>query len=152
NGQVFALGSARFRITYTANSVVLTHVADAATQFLVSAPAASQAGAPFDVTVTAVDAGGHVDPLYAGTIHFSSTDAGAQLPAYYTFTAGDQGMVTFVGGVILVTAGSQTVTVTDVDTGLLTGSASITVTPAAADHLVFLQQPTDTAAGQPISP
>jgi autotransporter-associated beta strand protein len=152
NGQVFAIGDARFRITYTADSVVLNHVADAATQFLVSAPAGSQAGAPFDVTVTAVDPGGHVDPLYAGTIHLSSTDAGALLPADYTFTAGDQGTVTFVGGVTLFTAGDQTVTATDVDTGLLTGSTTITVTPAAADHLVFLQQPTDTAAGQTITP
>jgi autotransporter-associated beta strand protein len=152
NGQVFAIGDARFRITYTADSVVLTHVADAATQFLVSAPAGSQAGAPFDVTVTAVDAGGHVDPLYAGTVHLSSTDAGAQLPADYTFTAGDQGTVTFVGGVTLFTAGDQTVTATDVDTGLLTGSATVTVTPAAADHLVFLQQPTDTVGGQTITP
>jgi hypothetical protein len=135
-----------------ANSVVLTHVADAATQFLVSAPAGSQAGAPFDVTVTAVDAGGHVDPLYAGTIHLSSTDAGAQMPAEYTFTAGDQGMVTFAGGVTLFTAGDQAVTATDVDTGLLTGSTTITVAPAAADHLVFLQQPTDTAGGQTVNP
>jgi autotransporter-associated beta strand protein len=152
NGQVFAIGNARFRITYTADSVVLTHVADAATRFLVSAPAGSQAGTPFDVTVTAVDAGGHVDPLYAGTIHLSSTDAGAQLPADYTFTAGDRGAVTFVGGVTLFTAGEQTVTATDVDTGLLTGSSTVPVTPAAADHLVFLQQPTDTPGGQTITP
>jgi autotransporter-associated beta strand protein len=152
DGQVFALGNARFRISYTAASVVLTHVADAATQFLVSAPASSQAGAPFDVTVTAVDAGGHVDPLYAGTIHFTTSDARAQLPADYTFTAGDRGTVTFVGGVTLFTAGDQTVTVTDMDTGLLTGSATSTVTPAAANHLVFLQQPTDTTAGQTIAP
>ena len=69
-----------------------------------------------------------------------------------TFTAGDQGTVTFLGGVTLFAAGDRTVTVTDVDTGLLTGSATITVTPAAADHLVFLQQPTDTAAGQTIAP
>jgi autotransporter-associated beta strand protein len=138
NGQVFAVGNARFRITYTADSVVLTHVADAATQFLVTVPAGSQAGAPFDLTVTAVDAGGHVDPLYAGTIHFSGTDAGGHLPADYTFTAGDQGLVTFVGGAMLFTAGNQTVTATDVDTGLLTGSATITVTLAAADHLAVV--------------
>jgi hypothetical protein len=35
--------------------------------------------------------------------------------------------------------------------GSLTGSANVQVTPAAADHLLFLQQPTDTAAGQTIS-
>jgi hypothetical protein len=76
-------------------------------QFLVSAPAGNQAGAPFDVTVTAVDEAGHVDPLYAGTIPLSSTDAGAQMPADYTFTAGDQGMVTFVGGVIARPVGAD---------------------------------------------
>jgi hypothetical protein len=37
-------------------------------------------------------------------------------------------------------------------TSTITGSAAVTVTPAAADHLLFLQQPTDTAAGQTISP
>ena len=30
--------------------------------------------------------------------------------------------------------------------------ANVAVNPAAADHLLFLQQPTDTAAGQMISP
>ena len=34
----------------------------------------------------------------------------------------------------------------------VTGATSFTVTPAAADHLLFLQQPTDTAAGQTLSP
>jgi autotransporter-associated beta strand protein len=152
NGQVFAIGNARFRIAYTGNSVILTHVADAATQFLVSAPASSQAGVPFDVTVAAVDAGGNVDPLYTGTIHFTSTDAAAHMPTDYTFTAADQGIVTFAGGVTLFTAGDQTVTITDTANSSIAGSAAIMVTPAAADHLVFLQQPTDTAAGQTIAP
>jgi hypothetical protein len=34
----------------------------------------------------------------------------------------------------------------------ITGSASVSVNPAAADHLLILQQPTDTSAGQTISP
>ena len=34
----------------------------------------------------------------------------------------------------------------------VTGATSFTVTPAAADHVLFLQQPTDTATGQTISP
>ena len=46
----------------------------------------------------------------------------------------------------------MTLTATDTATASITGSATVTVTPAAADHLVFLQQPTDTTAGQTISP
>jgi autotransporter-associated beta strand protein len=114
NGQVFALGNARFRITYAADSVVLTHVADAATHFLVSAPAGSQAGAPFDVTVTAVDDGGHVDPLYAGTIALTSTDPAAPDLGSHTFTAADAGSFTFTA-VALYTPGPQTLTARDGD-------------------------------------
>jgi hypothetical protein len=44
------------------------------------------------------------------------------------------------------------VTATDTATASISGSATVTVTPAAADHLVFLQQPTDTTARQTISP
>src|SRR5262249_29383989 len=67
-------------------------------------------------------------------------------------TSGDAGVHTFTSGVTLKTAGNQTVTATDTVTGSITGSAAVTVNPAAADHLVFLQQPTDTSAGQTISP
>jgi hypothetical protein len=90
---------------------------------------------------------------YTGTIHFTSTDTGATLPADYPFVAGDNGMQSFTGGVTLVTAGNRTVTATDTATSTITGSsATVTVTPAAADHLLFLQMPTDTAAGQTITP
>ena len=59
---------------------------------------------------------------------------------------------TFTSGVTLKTAGNQSVTATDTATASITGSATVAVTPAVADHLVFLQQPTDTPAGQTISP
>src|SRR5262249_14693382 len=41
---------------------------------------------------------------------------------------------------------------TDMGASAITGSATVSVNPAAADHLLFLQQPTDTAAEQTISP
>jgi S-adenosylmethionine hydrolase len=56
----------------------------------------------------------------------------------------------FSNGITLKTVGNQTATATV--TSSITGSASVTVNPAAADHLLFLQQPTNTAAGQTISP
>jgi hypothetical protein len=123
-----------------------------ASAFTVIAPAGVTAGAPFDVTVTAVDALGQMAVGYTGTLHFSSADPhGAGLPADYTFQPGDAGQVTFPAGATLYTAGTWDVTVSDAGSGIA-GSANVLVTPAAADHLVFLQAPTDTAAGQTISP
>jgi autotransporter-associated beta strand protein len=148
DGQVFALGNARFQIHYTANSVVLTHVADAATHRLISVPATSQAGAAFDVSVAAVDAGGHPDPLYTGTVHFTSRDPySALLPLDYIFTAADQGQHTFSSGATLFTAGTWDVTATDTASGF-SGIAGVQVTPAPASILV-LTAPSSTASGSP---
>src|SRR5262249_41806201 len=132
DGQVFALGNARFQINYTPTSVVLTHVADAATQFLISAPNSAVSGTPFDLTVLALDAGGNVDPLYTGTVTFSSsdTDPGVVLPADYTFTSDDAGVHTFtdtgLGETTLITLGDQTVTATAPTNGI-NGSATVAV-------------------------
>src|SRR5262249_58514377 len=48
-------------------------------------------------------------------------------------------------------AGNQPVTATDTATASITGTATVAVNPAAADHLLFQQQPTDTPAGQTIT-
>ena len=37
---------------------------------------------------------------YTGTVHFTSTDNTATLPANYTFTAADKGVHTFTGLVL----------------------------------------------------
>jgi hypothetical protein len=102
-----------------------------ATQLQVSAPAQVTSGTPFDVTVTALDANGLTAVGYVGTMTFSATDAdpGVVLPADYTFTAGDQGMHTFVGGFTLITVGNQTVTATDTADPTITGNATVTVNP-----------------------
>jgi plastocyanin len=108
-----------------------------AAQLVVSGPSSATAGSPFDVAVTAVDSNGNIVPSYTGTVAFSSTDPfPAMLPANYTFTASDQGMHTFSGGVTLLTAGTQTLTVQDTANGSITGSASITVSAGATTQLV----------------
>ena len=90
-------------------------------------------------------------PATRGTVHFTSTDAQAVLPANYTFTAGDAGAHTF--SVTLETAGTQTITATDTVTGSITGTQSgITVNAAAAFKLGFGQQPGTSTAGSAISP
>jgi hypothetical protein len=124
-----------------------------ASAFVVTAPATVTAGVPFDLTVKAVDPFGQTAVGYTGTVAFAADDPNpaALVPAAYPFTLGDAGVHTFPGGVTLLTAGSRAVTATDTVTGSITGSASVTVNPAAAEHLVFLQQPTDTPAGQTMS-
>jgi hypothetical protein len=70
-------------------------------------------------------------------VHFSSTDGAATLPGNYTFVAGDNGVKSFAGGVILKTAGSRSVTGTDTVTGTITGSQTVTVNPGAATKLAL---------------
>lgn len=84
------------------------------------------AGTAFNVTVTALDASGNTATSYTGTVHFTSTDSAAKLPADYTFSSSDAGVHTF--GVTLNTGGSQTVSATDTATSSITGtSGPITV-------------------------
>jgi hypothetical protein len=123
-----------------------------ASALVLTAPTTATAGTAFNLTVKAVDTFGQTAVGYTGTVHFSSTDGQAALPDNYPFTSGDAGMHTFSNAVTLKTAGTKTVTATDTVTGSITGSASVSVNPAAANHLVFLQQPTDTAAGHTIGP
>src|SRR5262249_10538033 len=59
----------------------------------------------------ALDSTGHPATNYTATVHFSSSDPQAVLPADYTFTTADAGMHTFVAN--LKTAGNQTIYVTD---------------------------------------
>jgi PKD repeat protein len=105
----------------------ITVAPGAATQLSVSAPSGATAGQAFSITVTGQDAYGNTATGYTGTVHFTSSDSQATLPADYTFTSGDQGVHTF--SVTLVTAGSQTITATDTGTGSITGTATLTVTP-----------------------
>ncbi len=117
-----------------------------ATQFAVSAPANAVSGTPISVTVTALDALNNVATGYVGTVHFTSTDAAATLPADYTFTAGDAGSKAFPA--TLQIAGVQTVTATDTLTPSITGvSGSITVVAGAATHFSVTAAPATTTAG-----
>ncbi|HSD32375.1 MAG TPA: hypothetical protein VLB49_10725, partial [Gemmatimonadales bacterium] len=127
--------------------------AGTATQLAVAlSPASVTAGIATSVTVTARDGSGNTAIGYLGTVHFTSSDAQATLPADYTFIAGDNGVHTFAGGVTLKTVGSPTVTATDVSVGSITGFQTATVTPAAAAALFFTVEPSTTTAGAAITP
>src|SRR5262249_55348211 len=119
----------------------------AAASFCGEAPAETRAGDLFDVTVYAVDAFGNLATDYAGTVHFSSADAGATLPEDYRFTVDDAGVHTFVG-LTLTTADFQDVTATDTVSGSLTGSAAVYVLPGAAAFFL-VAAPASVGAGVP---
>jgi subtilisin-like proprotein convertase family protein len=121
-------------------------LAPAANSLVVSTfPSSATAGAGSSFTVTARDANGNVATGYTGTVHFTSTDPQAQLPADYTFTAADAGVHTF--SATLKTAGTQSLTATDLTAGGLTGiEAGIAVSPAAASRLA-VSAPSAVTAG-----
>jgi len=83
-----------------------------ATHFSVSTVSAASSGTPFNFTVTALDASNNTVTTYAGTVHFTSTDGSATLPANTTLTNGVKSI-----SVTLNSAGAQTVTATDTTAG-----------------------------------
>ncbi len=100
------------------------------------APASSPAGAPFSLTLSVTDATGIPLPLYTGTVHFSSTDPHATLPANFSFTAADNGTHTFPSAATLTTAGSRTITATDTTLATVTATATITISAGPPASLV----------------
>ena len=106
----------------------------AASQFVLSGLSSSAtAGVAGSVTVTAKDAYGNLATGYTGVVHFASTDAGATLPANYTFTTTDHGSHGF--SVTFATAGSQSLTVSDTSRGFASTQSGIIVAPAAPTNL-----------------
>jgi photosystem II stability/assembly factor-like uncharacterized protein len=147
NNVIFrALGSRTLTATDTTNSSItgttaVTVVAGTATHFSI-APTTNPpitAGVDFGVTITAFDAFGNTATTYTGTVHLSSSDSQAALPADFSFAATDNGVHT-VNGVILKTAGTQTLTVTDKTTSSINGTAAVAVVAASASR--FLIAPT----------
>ncbi|MFO0803072.1 MAG: VCBS repeat-containing protein [Gemmataceae bacterium] len=115
--------------------VGITVVAAPMSQFVVSGfPSPTAAGTSKTFTVRAADPYGNRISGYTGKVQLTTSDAqGSFVPASgsYTFTVGDAGQRTFTAN--LKTAGSQSITVTDVNTPSLTGTQSgIIITPLAA--------------------
>jgi hypothetical protein len=110
--------------------------AAAATHFGVTGyPASSAAGTGGVVTVAALDPYGNVDTLYGGTVHLSTDDAQAYVDPDHTYTGDDAGQFQFY--VVLVTAGTHSITATDTVTGITGAQTGIIVTPGAATGMVL---------------
>ena len=101
-----------------------------ATHFSVTAPAMAVPGTAFQVMVTALGASNNVVASYSGTVHFSSTDGQAVLPANSTLT---NGAGTF--SVTLKSGGSQTISATDIVTASITGKSNSISIAGPATHL-----------------
>jgi len=127
---------------------VITQPAAAASCAASQESAASIAGATVGVTVTVHDAFGNVATGYTGTVHLSSTDARANLPPDSTFVpATDAGSHAFSAA--LLTAGTQTLTATDVANAAIQCSAVVAVAPGAPG--IRLGLAADANAGFPVS-
>ena len=107
------------------------------------------AGTLSNLLVFATDATGAATSSLAATVHFSSSDANALLPADYVFTADDRGQHTFEG-VSLRSAGTQQISVS-AET-LTAATQSVQVAPGLPRYLQFAVQPSNTPACQPFSP
>src|SRR5262245_29099661 len=90
---------------------------------------------------TAQDQSNNTATGYTGTVHFSSTDGNATLPANSTLSNGTGSF-----SATLRTAGFQTLTATDTLSGSVTGTSNaIQVSAAAATHFAVFAPATTTA-------
>jgi pectate lyase-like protein len=99
-----------------------------ATHFSVSAPVTIPSGISLNFTVTALDASNQTATAYSGTVHFTSTDPHAQLPADSTLASGSK-----VLSATLTTAGSQMIAATDTAMASITGNSNSIGIGALAD-------------------
>src|SRR5207302_7121174 len=116
-------------VTGSINGVDFVTVnAAAATHFKVINLTAPSAGVNFILKVTAQDQFNNTATTYAGTVHFTSSDGQAILPANAALTP--TGIKSF--NVTLKTSGVQTVVATDTLSASITGTDNLNVAPASA--------------------
>jgi len=108
---------------------------------------ALRAGETDDLTVRVLDGFGNTATSFLGPVSFSTSDAGplALVPTPSAFAASDQGAKIFNAGILLVTAGLQTVSATSA--GLAAGSLSVQVVAADVSQLVMDGLPVTPVAG-----
>jgi hypothetical protein len=119
-GQTISANDTVAAISGTSGNVSV--VAASATHFRVSAPANATAGTSFNFAVTALDQFNNTDDNYVGTVHITSGDVAAVLPA--------DGLLTFGVGsfpATLNSTGPQTITATDTVSSIVGTSGTITV-------------------------
>jgi hypothetical protein len=138
---ISATDTASVGITGSSNTINV--ITEPPSHFSVTGPSTAIAGTPLSVTVTALDAFNNAAVGYTGTVHFTSPDSRAILPADATLTGGSGAF-----SVTMKTAGGQTVTAVDVAASSIAGTSNvIAVNPAEAATLEFRNTPATTVAG-----
>ena len=128
----------------TSSTTIVVSAAQVA-NFIVAGITGGIAGHSSTAQVTATDRFGNPVPSYTGTVHVSSTDPNAVLPADYTFTLADAGRHTFAS-VALSTAGTQAVRVCDASVAAISGlQTGIVISPGSASHFFVATSPNATA-------
>ncbi|MCP3170135.1 lamin tail domain-containing protein [Myxococcus qinghaiensis] len=108
------------------------------------------AGQALEAGVSLTDAFGNLARDYAGTVHFTSSDAQAVLPPDTTFTPADNGQK-FITGLVFKTAGTQSLTATDTVTSDLTATVDADVRSIAAASFEVIAGTGPFTAGQALS-
>ena len=110
---------------------------ESATHYSINAPPSATSGTAIGVTVTALDVLNNKVTGYTGTLHFTSSDGSASLPADIALTNGTGSFF-----VTLNATGNQTITATDTSVGSITGtSGSIAVSNAETGNKnTYVQQ------------
>lgn len=115
-------------------------------------PSPVNAGNSNSITVEARDVSNNRNYSYTKTITFTSSDGQADLPGNYAFTTANAGQAT-ISGVVLKTAGTQSVTADQSDDGTVDGSqANIVVNPGSATSLTVSGVTDPVTAGVTTSP
>src|SRR3989475_44642 len=125
-------------------TVPITVSAAPASRFALATSGNPTVGTSFTFTVAAQDQYGNTDTGYAGTVHFTSSDTSAVLPANATLTNG-QGSFSAT----LTKAGAQTIVATDTATAAITGTLALNVHGTAGSLDVAV--PATARAGQALS-
>jgi hypothetical protein len=138
NQTITATDTVTSSITGTSNNIAVN--AATATHLILSAPATATAGTAFNFTVTAQDQFNNTATGYGGTVHFTSTDGQAVLPADSTLPNG-----TGTFSATLKTAGVQMISATDTVTASLTSTSSGIAVSAGGATRFSVKAPTGVA-------
>jgi hypothetical protein len=118
-------------------SIAVTRVA---TQLELVGPASTVVGLPALVTMRALDPSGELVTGYAGTVHFSSSDAHATLPADVKLVKGQASVLA-----TFATPGSQTISAADTTAAAIAGRSA----PVVVGFVPLPPPPPGDGNGQP---
>jgi hypothetical protein len=150
NATLTTVGSQTLTATDTTSATLTGHSgpiivgAAAVSHFTIVAPGSTVAGGLFLFTVTAEDPFNNVIAGYSGTVHFSSTDGQASVPANSTLNSG-----TGLFAAVLKTAGTQFLSASDVTTPTIAGQSNpINVSSTGITKSLVITSQASVTAGQ----